>query len=170
MTIAVVTADGSVRRRGRPQITQGQPRKSITLMISADTRRRVEGEAARTGLSFSQVVDRKLEEAFRVEDLIRLGLADSKLTESRITELPDGRMTREDAAKYLGFRPQTLAAWAVRNQGPKSIRVGGKVFYTIEALEAFVQEQSSGAQLAVRALQDTDYSYLFGRRHAGRAA
>ncbi len=57
----------------------------------------------------------------------------------RCRVLPDGRMTREDAARYLGLKPKTLAMWAMENKGPKSVRVGGRCFYYQHQLDAFVR-------------------------------
>lgn len=56
----------------------------------------------------------------------------------RIRILPDGRMTREDAARYLGMKPKTLAMWALQGKGPPSVRVGGRRFYFKDALDAFI--------------------------------
>jgi hypothetical protein len=53
--------------------------------------------------------------------------------------LPDGRLTREEAAKYLGKRTKTLAQWRMIGKGPRSIRVGGRVYYFLEDLIAFVR-------------------------------
>ena len=57
----------------------------------------------------------------------------------RVRILPDGRMDRENAARYLGYRPKTLAMWALEKKGPRSVKVGGRVFYFREDLDAFVQ-------------------------------
>jgi hypothetical protein len=43
--------------------------------------------------------------------------------------LPDGRLTRADAALYIGRRPQTLTASAVQNKGPRCVMVGGRAYY-----------------------------------------
>lgn len=51
---------------------------------------------------------------------------------------PDGRLTRAHAAKYLGVAEQTLANWRSIGRGPKSFRLGGRVFYRLSDLEAFV--------------------------------
>jgi hypothetical protein len=50
-----------------------------------------------------------------------------------------GRMSREDAARYLGHRPKTLAMWALSGKGPRSVKVGGRVFYFLSDLDAFVR-------------------------------
>jgi hypothetical protein len=57
----------------------------------------------------------------------------------RVRVTPDGRVSRGDAAAYLGHKPKTLSAWAVRSYGPRVIRVGGRAFYYLDDLEAFVR-------------------------------
>lgn len=57
------------------------------------------------------------------------------LTSVRV--LPDGRVTRAEAAKFLGFSIKTLAQWAWEGRGPRPRRVGGRVFYRLEDLQAF---------------------------------
>jgi hypothetical protein len=57
----------------------------------------------------------------------------------RVRMLPDGRMPRQDAARYLGHQPKTLAMWASRGKGPKSVKVGGKVFYFKDDLDGFIR-------------------------------
>ena len=54
--------------------------------------------------------------------------------------LPDGRLTREDAARYLGLQAKTLAQWSSMGKGPKPVRVGGRVFYYKEELDRFIAE------------------------------
>lgn len=55
----------------------------------------------------------------------------------RITVLPDGRVSRENAAKFLGYKAKTLAEWQRLGRGPRSIRVGGRRFYMLSDLQAF---------------------------------
>ncbi len=57
----------------------------------------------------------------------------------RVRILPDGRMTREDAAHYLGRASKTLAMWQLQGKGPRSVLVGGRRFYFKDELDAFVQ-------------------------------
>ena len=52
--------------------------------------------------------------------------------------LPDGRMTRKDAAAYLGFAPKTLATWLCEGRGPRSTKVGGRCFYHQKDLDDFI--------------------------------
>jgi len=57
----------------------------------------------------------------------------------KVRVLPDGRMAREDAARYLGLGSKTLAMWALQGKGPRSVKVGGRVFYFREVLDGFVR-------------------------------
>lgn len=52
--------------------------------------------------------------------------------------LPDGRLTRNDAARYLGVRPKTLAMWALEGKGPPSVKVGGRRFYYQDQLDLHI--------------------------------
>jgi hypothetical protein len=56
----------------------------------------------------------------------------------RVRILPDGRMTREDAARYLGRTPKTLAMWQLQCKGPASVLVGGRRFYYKTELDRFI--------------------------------
>jgi len=57
----------------------------------------------------------------------------------KVRILPDGRMARGDAARYLGHQPKTLAMWALQGKGPRSLKVGGRVFYFKHDLDAFIR-------------------------------
>ena len=50
---------------------------------------------------------------------------------------PDGRVTRAEAARYLGFKPKTLANWELQGIGPRSVLVGGRRFYKLEELKRY---------------------------------
>ena len=52
--------------------------------------------------------------------------------------LPDGRVSRRDAAAYLGLAAKTLSMWSLEGRGPPVIRVGGRCFYYLKHLEAEV--------------------------------
>ena len=56
----------------------------------------------------------------------------------RIRVLPDGRMTRRDAAAYLGVTEKTMAMWALQGKGPRSVKVGGRRFYFKAVLDAYI--------------------------------
>lgn len=55
---------------------------------------------------------------------------------------PDGRVSRNDAASFLGFKPETLAEWQRLGVGPNSHMVGGRRFYLIDEL----REYATGAK------------------------
>ena len=55
-----------------------------------------------------------------------------------VTVLPDGRMSRAATAKYIGCAVQTLAIWALKEVGPRPIRIGGKVFYRKSDVDRFI--------------------------------
>ena len=57
----------------------------------------------------------------------------------KVRVLPDGRLTRTDAARYIGIDPKTMANWSLTNFGPRPHRVGGRVFYYKDALDAFIR-------------------------------
>jgi hypothetical protein len=69
----------------------------------------------------------------------RAGLFGEAFEQIRVRILPDGRMSREDAARYLGHKPKTLAMWALSGKGPRSVKVGGRIFYFVSDLDAFVR-------------------------------
>ena len=61
----------------------------------------------------------------------------------RVRILPDGRMDRENAAKYLGNTPKTLAMWQLGGKGPPSVLVGGRRFYFKDSLDAFIRGEAA---------------------------
>lgn len=62
----------------------------------------------------------------------------SDLETTRVRILPDGRLSRRDAASYLGLAEKTLAMWALNGKGPRKVKVGGRVFYFKDDLDAFI--------------------------------
>ncbi len=67
-------------------------------------------------------------------------VAELQTEEVKVRILPDGRMTRRDAARYLGNAEKTLAMWELQGKGPPSVKVGGRRFYFKDDLDAFVQD------------------------------
>lgn len=57
-----------------------------------------------------------------------------------ITIFPDGRLNVENAARYLGLEPKTLAMMRSHGTGPKFIK-RGHVFYFKEDLDAWLNAQ-----------------------------
>jgi len=51
-----------------------------------------------------------------------------------------GRLTRKEAASYLGLAVSTLADWHRRGLGPASVKVGGRRFYRVDALNTYINE------------------------------
>ncbi len=64
--------------------------------------------------------------------------AEAQIEQIRVRVLPDGRMTRRDAARYLGLAEKTLAMWAMKGEGPPIHRVGGRRFYFKADLDTFI--------------------------------
>ncbi len=62
-----------------------------------------------------------------------------EIEQVKVRVLPDGRMTREEAAKYLGYEVKTLAMWALNGKGPRAVKVGGRVFYFKDDLDTFIR-------------------------------
>ena len=61
----------------------------------------------------------------------------------RIRVLPDGRVTREDAARFIGIETKTLANWSLIGRGPRPRRVARRIFYLYDDLLEFVREQQA---------------------------
>lgn len=57
----------------------------------------------------------------------------------RVRVLPDGRMDRENAAKYLSRKPKTLAIWSSKGKGPRCHKAGGRCFYYQHDLDSFLR-------------------------------
>jgi len=72
------------------------------------------------------------------------------MTESlNVLILPDGRMDRRNAAKYLGNAPKTLAQWASKGIGPKFTK-RGRVWYFKQDLDAWIAEGAAQSTAAAR--------------------
>ena len=62
------------------------------------------------------------------------------LEQVRVRILPDGRMTRRDAANYIGIAEKTVAMWDLENPAKLgSIKVGGRRLYYRDRLDAFIR-------------------------------
>ena len=58
----------------------------------------------------------------------------------RVRILPDGRMTRSDAAKYLGIAVKTVAMWDLEDPRKLGgVKVGGRRFYYKDRLDRVIQ-------------------------------
>jgi hypothetical protein len=56
----------------------------------------------------------------------------------KMTILPGDRVSRKDAAMYLGRKPTTLGNWVKAGRGPKPVMIGGRAFYSLADLDAFI--------------------------------
>lgn len=59
------------------------------------------------------------------------------------TITPPRKLTRIQAADYLGVRESTLRAWATRKQGPPIYRAGAKVWYLQSALDEWIASRTT---------------------------
>ena len=58
-------------------------------------------------------------------------------------------LTRNQAAEYLGIRPQTLAVWALTGRyGLPMTKIGRSVRYRQSDLESFIQRRTVGTSSA----------------------
>ncbi len=71
------------------------------------------------------------------------GIQVENLEHVKVRVLPDGRVDRANAAKYLGRSPKTLAEWARLGLGPRSILVGGRRFYHLADLQQFTKARTA---------------------------
>jgi predicted DNA-binding transcriptional regulator AlpA len=59
--------------------------------------------------------------------------------------LPDGRLAgvldEREAAQYLGLAPGTLRNWRTAGRGPRHVRLGRRVGYRVEDLQAWTEER-----------------------------
>ena len=55
----------------------------------------------------------------------------------KIRVTPSGNVSRKHAAIALGLKPKTLCEWAAKGLGPKAFKVGGRVFYRWDEVQAF---------------------------------
>lgn len=55
----------------------------------------------------------------------------------RVRVLPDGRVDRPNAARFLGKAEQTLRNWTCNGKGPPSFLVGGRRYYRLDDLKRF---------------------------------
>jgi hypothetical protein len=69
---------------------------------------------------------------------------DSAVEQVRVRVLPDGRMTRKDAAKYLGIAVKTVAMWDLEDPTKLGgVKIGGRRFYYKTELDAFIRGEAA---------------------------
>ena len=47
------------------------------------------------------------------------------------------KLNTDEAAAYLGIRPNTLEVWRCKHKGPRYAKIGSRVLYDIDDLEGF---------------------------------
>ena len=52
-------------------------------------------------------------------------------------------LSREDLAEQLGVTPKTLAKWANQRKGPTFAKVGRKVFYRKDSVQAWLRKNEA---------------------------
>ena len=62
----------------------------------------------------------------------------------KVQILPDGRMDCNNAALYMGNKEKTLATWRTQGKGPRFVKVGGRVFYYRDDLDAEIGKSRRG--------------------------
>jgi hypothetical protein len=82
--------------------------------------------------------------------------------------LPGDRLSRKDAAIYLGRAPQTLAGWAVERRGPKVLKIGARAFYNLVDLDAFIADGMATPVSPQPQPQPQPQPVWNGRRHSPR--
>ena len=66
----------------------------------------------------------------------------------RVRVLPDGRVSRRDAAKLFDRSVKTMAEWKLKGWGPRAIIVGGRVFHDYEECLLIARGEKPVAPLA----------------------
>lgn len=65
----------------------------------------------------------------------------------QVNILPDGRLSSEDAARYLGFSVGTLASKRLKGTGPKFVKAG-RIFYFKTDLDEWLNQKFKKAESA----------------------
>ena len=52
------------------------------------------------------------------------------------------KFNTQEAAAYLGVRPNTLEVWRSKNKGPRYYKLGSRVIYDRDDLDAFLASRS----------------------------
>jgi hypothetical protein len=67
------------------------------------------------------------------------------------------KLNTQEAAAYLGVRPNTLEVWRCKHRGPKYAKLGSRIVYDPEELDAFFAARSISTR-------DTDTCRTGGRK------
>jgi hypothetical protein len=73
-----------------------------------------------------------------------MSLEHAVIEQVRVRVLPDGRMTRRDAAKYIGVAVKTIAMWDLEDPTKLGgVKVGGRRFYYKDRLDAIIRGEAA---------------------------
>ncbi len=71
-------------------------------------------------------------------------IEESAIERVKVRVLADGRMTRRDAAKYLGIAVKTVAMWDLEDPTKLGgFKVGGRRFYYKDRLDAVIRGEAA---------------------------
>lgn len=59
------------------------------------------------------------------------------------------KLTRPQAAEYLGVSVPTLCTWASIGRGPRFFKAGTKVWYLVRELDAWIESRSTNCSSAL---------------------
>ncbi len=65
---------------------------------------------------------------------------DVQVDRVKLVVFPDGRVDTENAARFLGLSPKTLAIMRSNGSGPKFIK-RGRIFYFLDDLKDWITDQ-----------------------------
>jgi hypothetical protein len=66
-------------------------------------------------------------------------LAVNEIERVKVVVYPDGRLDSENAARFLGLSPKTLAMMRTAGTGPRFVK-RGRVFYYLDDLQSWIGE------------------------------
>jgi len=56
--------------------------------------------------------------------------------------MPIKKLNTDEAAEFLGVRPNTLEVWRTKKKGPKYSKIGSRVLYDVNDLEEYFASRS----------------------------
>jgi len=65
-----------------------------------------------------------------------------------LTPFTDDNLTTKQAAAWLGRSPDTLRRWRSGTIGPQHFTIGGRVYYAVTDLRAWIAEQREASRRA----------------------
>jgi len=71
-----------------------------------------------------------------------LGPIGQSIYEIHVNKYPDKLVPRQDAPGITKLALSTLDSYQVRGKGPRSIKIGGKVFYRLLDLARWIDERT----------------------------